>query len=87
MIPIGIMQLRKTVDAAKRIYRIFEYGPNTFYVLDPNGRTVDEFTLVDDDGGGRPGVKRPVRHKLRNPEVPDLARAFASEINAARQRA
>jgi len=79
------MKLRLTVEDMRGIYRVFEVAPNVFHVLDSDGRTVDKFALVD-TAGGKLKVKRAFRRKAQSPTAPDVARAFASELNAGPKR-
>jgi hypothetical protein len=81
------MHLRKTVDGPRGVFRIFEFLPGVFQVLNSEGRAVDEFTLVEMGGGtGGMSVKQAVRQKRLRVGVPDLALAFVRELNAARLR-
>ena len=79
------MTLRRTVEHRLGVFRIFEVAPDVFHVLDRDGRTVDEFDIIETAGAaGGISVKQAFRHKPCNPTVPDLAHSFASELNAAR---
>ena len=81
------MDLRKTVDSGHGVYRIFEVTPTAFLVLDEDGRTVDEFKIVDSAGGAKGlSIKRAAQSKRRRFGTPDLARSFAAELNAAHKR-
>jgi len=76
------VNLRKTVESpVGRVYRIFETGAGVFHVLNSEGRTVDEFDVVDT---GK--MKRAFRRGPRRVGVPDFAIRFVSELNAARLR-
>ena len=80
------MNLRKTVDGPRgRIYRIFEVTPGVFHVLNGEGRTVDEFDVVE-TAGKYGKSKRAFRRGLLRPGSPDLAIPFVTELNAARRR-
>jgi hypothetical protein len=84
---VARLNLRKTVDGGHGIYRIFECAPAVFLVLDEEGRTVDEFKIVECGGGAKGiSVKKAFRHKRRRFGTPDLASGFAAELNAARGR-
>ena len=78
------MNLRKTIDGSRGVYRIFELASGAFHVLDSEGRTVDEFNLVASERcNGRVSVKRDLVHQHLQPGVPDLASDFASDVNDA----
>lgn len=79
------MNLRKTVDNQRGVYRIFETDPGVFHVLDSEGRTVDRFDIVD-TASDRGTMKRAFRRGPRRPGAPDLAIRFVTELNAARLR-
>jgi len=58
-----------------------------FLVLDEDGRTVDEFKIVECRGGARGiSVKKAFRYKRRRLGAPDLASGFAAELSSARRR-
>ena len=80
------MNLRKTVDGDNGVYRIFEVSPSVFHVLDADGRTVDEFKIVDCecDAVGRRG-KKASREKPLLPGAPNLADSFVVESSASRR--
>jgi len=81
------LDLRKTIHDGRRVYRIFELAMAVFLVLDEEGRTVDEFKIVECGGGAKGiSVKRAFREKRRRLGAPDLASVFAAELNAARER-
>ena len=81
------MNLRKTVDGARGTYRIFEFAPDVFHVLDADGRTVDEFQVVElASHGSGTSIKRAVRSKPLRPGIPELATSFVAELNQARLR-
>lgn len=81
------MTLCKTVDCARGTYRIFEFSLGFYYVLDADGRTVDQFEIVELAGmASGVSVKQAVRTKRPRPGVPNLARGLVSELNAARLR-
>jgi len=76
------VNLRKTVKSPGGVvYRIFETVTGVFHVLNTEGRTVDEFHVVDTGQ-----MKRAFRRGPRRPGVPDFAIRFVSELNAARLR-
>lgn len=75
------MNLRKTVDDRQGVYRIFEIAPGVFHVLDSEGRTVDQFDIVD-TVTDRGTMKRAFRRGPLRRGTPDLARNFVSELNA-----
>jgi hypothetical protein len=84
---VAQLNLRKTVDGGHGIYRIFECAPAVFLVLDEEGRTVDEFKIVECGGGAKGiSVKKAFRHKRRRLGTPDLASGFAADLSSARQR-
>jgi hypothetical protein len=84
---VAPLNLRKTIDGGQRVYRIFESAPAVFLVLDEEGRTVDEFKIVECGGGARGiSVKKAFRYKRRRLGTPDLASGFAAELSAARTR-
>jgi hypothetical protein len=80
-----IMTLRKTIDGLRGVYRIFESTEGAFHVLDSSGCTVDEFKFVAATGGVKDlQTQRASRKKPLALGVPDLARAFASDLRRAR---
>lgn len=79
------MILRRTVEGADGVYRIFETRPGVFHVLDGGGRTVDEFDVVDTktDKGT---MMRAFRRGPLAPGAPNLAASFVRDLNVARMR-
>jgi hypothetical protein len=57
-----------------------------FLVLEEEGRTVDEFKVVECGEAAGASVKRALRHGRRRLGAPDLASGFAAELNGARER-
>jgi len=80
------MNLRKTVGGhGGRVFRIFEASPGVFYVLNAEGRTVDQFEVIE-TVGSKGKMNCAFRKGPLRPGAPDLAIRFVSELNAARLR-
>ena len=79
------MILRKTVNSHRGVYRIFESGHAAFYVLDENGRTVDQFDLVPCKNPVGIATSKAFRRAPLKRGIPDFAKGFASEMNRLRR--